>query len=156
LIDGGVFVNNPSMCAYAEVREKYVFTSKNLIEEKNNHPEGSKITAKDMVILSLGTGYAKQEYEYNSAKDWGLVEWVKPLIDIMMAGVSDVVDYQLMQMFKAVDCPEQYLRINSALPNDVSQEMDNASPENLQALKEFGNDVALKFENEINRFLNYL
>jgi patatin-like phospholipase/acyl hydrolase len=156
LIDGGVFVNNPSMCAYAEVREKYIFGINNEITEKKNNPAGTKVTAKDMVVLSLGTGYAKKEYDYNTAKNWGLVEWVKPILDMMMAGVSDVVDYQLMQMFNAVDCPSQYLRINDSMPNDVSSEMDNASQENLNALKEFGNDLALKFDIKIDNFLNYL
>jgi hypothetical protein len=34
--------------------------------------------------------------------------------------------------------------------------MDNASQENLNALKEFGNDLALKFDIKIDNFLNYL
>ena len=64
-IDGGVFANNPSLCAYAEVRKKF---------------EGNP-AAKDMAILSIGTGYVKKSYEYKDAKDWGTVEWIKPLID---------------------------------------------------------------------------
>src|SRR5450756_1469768 len=47
LIDGGVFVNNPALCAYAEVHNEY------------------EVTARDMAILSLGTGYEKQAYNYN-------------------------------------------------------------------------------------------
>ena len=53
LIDGGVFVNNPTLCAYAEVHNEF------------------KVTAKEMAILSLGTGFAKKSYDYNQAKDWG-------------------------------------------------------------------------------------
>jgi hypothetical protein len=44
LIDGGVFANNPALCAYAEVRNKF------RIPEDGN---GRGPTAKDMVILSL-------------------------------------------------------------------------------------------------------
>ena len=81
LIDGGVFVNNPALCAYAEVHNEY------------------EVTARDMAILSLGTGYEKQAYNYNQAKDWGMLGWIKPLISIMMSGVSEVVDYQLRQIY---------------------------------------------------------
>ncbi|MCP4610638.1 MAG: patatin, partial [Planctomycetes bacterium] len=72
LIDGGVFANNPTLCAYAEVRKKFQ----------------SKPTAKDVAILSIGTGYVKKSYSYKEAKDWGALGWIKPLIDIMMSGVS--------------------------------------------------------------------
>ncbi|MEG4630882.1 patatin-like phospholipase family protein [Microcoleus sp. AR_TQ3_B6] len=44
LIDGGVFANNPALCAYAEVRNKF------RIPNARNEREP---TAKDMVILSL-------------------------------------------------------------------------------------------------------
>src|SRR3989338_11708369 len=44
-IDGGVFANNPSMCAYAEARNT-AFPQHGIVEP----------TAKDMMILSIGTG----------------------------------------------------------------------------------------------------
>ena len=154
LIDGGVFVNNPAMCAYAEVHNKYQFGQDDIIVSK---PDGLRnITARDMVILSIGTGYIKTEYDYKSAKDWGLVEWVKPLLDIMMSGVSDVVDYQLRQMFSAVNCPGQYLRINGELPRDVNPEMDDAATENLRALAEFGNELAMNFSSQLNDFIELI
>ena len=129
LIDGGVFVNNPAMCAYAEAR-KLDF------DEFRNKP-----IAKDMVILSLGTGNVDNPYYYKNAKDWGMIEWLKPLIDIMMSGVSETVDYQLRQIYDAVGKPKQYLRISPELCN-ASPEMDDASRENLNALKESGNENA--------------
>lgn len=139
-IDGGVFANNPALCAYAEVREKF----------KN------KPTAKDMVILSIGTGYAhKQPYEYTKAKDWGMLEWVKPLLNIMMSGVSETVDYQLTQMFKTIDHPEQYLRINMELL-DGSPDMDNATPENLDALRQDGIRLAQEVDDKLNSFVDLL
>jgi len=120
LVDGGVFANNPSLCAYAEAR---------------NLPGNPK--AKDMFILCLGTGKIEKAYHYKQAKDWGLVEWLKPVLDIMMSGVGETVDFQLKQIFDAVGKPDQYVRIE---PNlfDASPEMDNASLENLNALKVAG------------------
>jgi len=138
LIDGGVFVNNPSLCAYSEVHSKY------------------NVTAKNMTILSIGTGFTRKEYDYDKAKNWGMAQWVKPLIDIMMSGVADVVDYQLKQIYHAVGAQNQYLRINTPMPGDVSSEMDNASPENLQALKELGSELAQNMSDQIDEFLELM
>lgn len=138
LIDGGVFVNNPTLCAFAEVYNEY------------------KTAPDKMAILSLGTGYSRKEYDYDKAKDWGMVQWVKPLIDIMMSGVADVVDYQLRQMFEAVGVPNQYLRINTEMPIDVNPDMDDASPKNLQALKELGTYTAQNFDAQLDAFVDLI
>ncbi len=138
LIDGGVFVNNPTLCAYAEVHTEY------------------SCTAVEMAILSLGTGYEKKAYDYNQAKDWGMIGWIKPLISIMMSGVSEVVDYQLRQIYSAVKAPAQYLRINTEFPINVSSDMDDASQDNLNALKELGTETAQKFDKKLDDFVKLL
>lgn len=138
LIDGGVFVNNPALCAFAEVVNEF------------------KTSPDKMVILSLGTGFTKKEYDYDKAKDWGMIQWVKPLIDIMMSGVAEVVDYQLKQIFESGGIQNQYLRINTKLPIDVSPDMDDASPENLQALKELGTYTAQNFDAELDAIVELL
>ena len=138
LIDGGVFVNNPTLCAFAEVYKQF------------------KTAPGKMIILSLGTGFSKKEYDYDNAKEWGMVQWVKPLIDIMMSGVADVVDYQLRQIFDASGKQKQYLRINTKLPIDVSPDMDDARPENLQALKELGTYTAQNFDKELDAIVELL
>lgn len=138
-IDGGVFANNPSLCAYAEVRKKF----------KDNP------AAKDMAILSIGTGYVKKSYEYKDAKDWGMVEWIKPLIDIMMSGVSETVDYQMAQIYDAVGQPDQYLRINGEL-QFADPDMDNASQDNLIDLKQDGTRIAEKFDSQMDSFIEFL
>jgi patatin-like phospholipase/acyl hydrolase len=138
LIDGGVFVNNPTLCAFAEVYKQF------------------QTTPDQMVVLSLGTGYSKKEYDYDKAKNWGMVQWVKPLIDIMMSGVAEVVDYQLRQIFDAIGAQNQYLRINTELPIDVSPDMDETSAENLQALKELGTYTAQGFDAELDAFVDLL
>lgn len=124
LVDGGVFANNPSMCTYAEARG---MTFANV----------SKPTAKDMFMLSIGTGTVKKEYPYAKAKDYGMMEWVQPVIDIMMSGNSETVTYQLGKLFEAGDNPKGFVRIEPELHN-ASSEMDLVTPENLAALKEAG------------------
>jgi hypothetical protein len=71
----------------------------------------------------------------------------------MMSGVSETVDYQLDQIFKSVNAPGQYLRINGQMPENVNPEMDNVDEKNLMALKEFGNDLYFRYENQIKDFL---
>jgi patatin-like phospholipase/acyl hydrolase len=137
LIDGGVFVNNPTLCAYAEARTQKFDTSRN------------KPKAADMVILSLGTGNVDKSYYYKNAKKWGAVEWIVPIIDIMMSGVAETVDYQLKQIYDAVGKPNQYIRISPEL-GDANSAMDDASTENLKALKKAGIESAIKHDKELN------
>ncbi len=136
LIDGGVFANNPALCAYAEARQ--VFKSES----------GNPISAKELIIFSLGNGgLTKMELDHNKVKNFGLIEWIKPLIDIMMSGVSQTVDYQLKQIYKTEFSLPQYVRIEPELGNAKS-DMGDASPRNLAALQEAGVKSAEKEEND--------
>lgn len=143
LIDGGVFANNPTLCAYSEAR--------NWTFDKFR----KKPTAKDMLILSIGTGKVMKPYYYKDAKDWGAMAWIRPLIDIMMSGVSETVDYHLKSIYEAVGKPDQYVRISPELSN-ASPEMDNASVENLNALKDAGTYSAELHEKELTRIAKLL
>lgn len=124
LIDGGVFVNNPAMVAYSEARTM-------------DFGEIEKPAAKDMMIVSIGTGSRSKQYAYKSAKDWGLAEWVKPLIEIMMSASSQTVHYHLTQIFDTLseELKSNYYRIEPKVVQ-ADAEMDNASVENMQKLEE--------------------
>ena len=73
-----------------------------------------------------------------------------------MSGVSEVVDYQLRQIFEAIGAHGQYIRINTELPIDVSPDMDDASPRNLQALKELGTYTAQNFDVQLDAMVDLL
>lgn len=127
LIDGGVFANNPAMCAYAEARSME-------FKGKFNLP-----TAKDMFLVSIGTGSIKKAYQYKDVKDFGMLEWIKPVIDIMMSANSETVHFQLRKMFntvtgKGMENPD-YVRMEPELL-DASPEMDDASEMNMNNLRE--------------------
>lgn len=139
LIDGGVFANNPAICAFTEVGRKFK----------------RRLGTNKIVLLSLGTGFLKKPYNYNKVKNWGAVQWIKPLIDIMMSGVSETVDYQLNQLFVAADRPDQYLRINSELLF-ADTEMDNTSGENLLALEKEGTRITTEYNDRLDHFLSLL
>jgi len=125
LIDGGVFVNNPALVAYSEVRNM----------EFNNINQSP--TAKDMMIVSIGTGSASKQYEYKKTKDWGAVGWIKPIIEIMMSGNSQTVHYHLKQIFGTLNDVDKndYHRLEPEVIT-ADKEMDNGSIENMTKLKE--------------------
>lgn len=143
LVDGGLVANNPALCAYAEARSMR-------FPKRSNSP-----TLKDMAILSLGTGEIKKPYPYEQAKDWGLVGWVRPIIDILMTANSDTVQYELAQMFDAVGRSAQYVRVIPTLHN-ASPDMDNASSANLRALQEAGTITAAAHRRQLEAFADLL
>ena len=149
VVDGGVFANNPTLCAYAEARQ--IFESM----REDRKALGKKVSASEMLILSVGTGTVKVPYAYETARGWGLAGWVRPVLDIMMSGVSDTVDFQLKQIFDAVGKPQNYVRLMPDLTG-VNPEMSDASPKNLEALRILGIRSAEKFDAELEKVANAL
>lgn len=131
LIDGGVFANNPTMCAYAEARSTR-FSEVLKDADKTDNP-----FAKDMIIVSIGTGSSPKPYQYKDAKDWGMIQWIQPVIDIMMSGNSETVHYQLRKIWETTGTPDNYTRLEPSL-HDAKSDMDDASAENLKKLYEAG------------------
>ncbi len=149
LVDGGVFANNPTLCAYAEARQ--IFESG--IEERER--ASKKCSASEMFILFVGTGTVKVPYELEKTKSWGLAGWARPIINIMMSGVSDTVDFQLKQIFDAVGHSENYIRVMPDL-NGASEDISNASLENIRQLTDAGINAAEKFDAELERAADIL
>jgi patatin-like phospholipase/acyl hydrolase len=122
LVDGGVFANNPAMCAYVEAR-------------KILDAQGLGLPAEtELLMVSLGTGQLTDHLRYEKAKGWGLLEWARPLIDVVFDGVSDTVDFQLKELLPRRDGLRRYYRFQTEL-GDVSDALDNAEPENVRDLK---------------------
>lgn len=142
LVDGGVFASNPTMCAYAESR-------------KHDFGKISRPGAKDMLILSLGTGKVEKQYMYDSIKDWGLLEWIRPVIDIMMTGVGETVHHQLLQIFNSVEMEENYLRISPDL-GDASPDMDEVSELNIRKLVKAGVSACEASKGRLDEFASLL
>lgn len=133
LTDGGVYANNPALCAYAEAR-KTKFKSLFNDELKVDCP-----SAKDMLILSFGTGTVKKQYHYENFQKAGAIKWLEPIIDVLMSANSETVDFQLTKMYQTLDTKDcnDYHRIEPPL-FEACSEMDDASPENLEKLKQAG------------------
>jgi uncharacterized protein len=140
LIDGGVFANNPAMCA--------------LVEAFGWNPA---LRVQDMNVLSLGTGAAEESFHYSEAKDSGEIAWLRPLLNILFDGVSETVDYQMQTLFKSANCSKQYLRLQADLRNsDVDTAMDNASEKNIEALERAGTKLAADNDAELTAFAKLL
>ncbi len=114
LVDGGVFVNNPAVSAYAEAIR--------LIKE-------GKLPEKPILVISLGTGELTRRITYQEAKDWGLIQWVKPILDVVFDGVSDAVDYQLDLILGK----ERFYRFQTRLVEGFD-DFDDASNTNINTL----------------------
>jgi uncharacterized protein len=151
LIDGGVFANNPALCAYAEARK----TDFGKILQHTNKPD--KPTVKDMIIVSIGTGATGKPYSYKDAKDWGAIGWLMPIIDILMSGNSETVSYQLKQMFDTLSDKDKkdYFRIEPSIEGAKSA-MDNATPENIQELVAAGRRYVTDHDEELNHIVDRL
>ncbi len=115
LIDGGVYANNPAMCAFAEAR--------------STHPD-----ADDFLIVSLGTGELTRRLPYDDVKGWGLIHWAQPVLSVVFDGISDTVDYQLKQLLPDRAGARRYYRFQTRL-DEGSDDMDDASRTNLRVLQ---------------------
>ncbi|MBC8046009.1 MAG: patatin-like phospholipase family protein [Fimbriimonadaceae bacterium] len=139
LIDGGVFANDPTLCAYSELRNAK-----------------SKPSAKDMFILSVGTGNVDTSYEFENAKKWGAIGWAKPIIDIMMSANSETNKYHLKRMFSVTKSDEYYVRIEPKNLMHANAEMDDASPENMQTLLQVGAATAEDNDALLDKIADFL
>lgn len=132
LIDGGVYANNPAMCAYVE--------AKTLFPEEN-----------DFLVISLGTGEAIKEIPYDKAKKWGVIGWAQPILYTVFDGVSDTVDYQLSQII-----PEgKYFRIQTVLTRE-SEPMDKTDKNSIERLKSLAFNMIHENSDSIDRICEYL
>jgi uncharacterized protein len=111
LVDGGVFANNPGMCAYVDALAEIGATP-------------------DVVMVSLGTGTLTRPLQYDAIKNWGEAQWVQPVINAMMDGVSNVTDFQLEQILGTAN----YYRLQTTL-DIANDEMDDTTSENIRNLE---------------------
>jgi patatin-like phospholipase/acyl hydrolase len=120
LVDGGVFANNPAMCAYVEAKKLW---------------PGAEI-----LVASFGTGEHTRPIEYADAKDWGLAHWAKPILDVVFDGVSDTVDHQMQTLCDTSVGGAGYFRFQTEL-NIGSDDMDNATRTNIAALQQKAHEL---------------
>jgi hypothetical protein len=102
-IDGGVYANNPSMCALAQCQDTRL-------------PD--KPSLSEVVLLSVGPG-TSLFYIKGQRLDWGYAQWAQPIISVMLEGAVGVADYQCKQILG-----EHYHRLSPTIPPGVSLPID--------------------------------
>lgn len=120
-IDGGVFAANPSMCALAQALDKGSNAASSLSE---------------VVLLSFGTGTSLKYIEKKDA-DWGLLQWARPLIDLMLDGTAGIADYQCEQLLG-----KQYHRLAPLFPAGTRVDMD--AVDKIPFMLNFANKVGIR------------
>ncbi|PHQ69031.1 MAG: patatin [Sneathiella sp.] len=138
LVDGGVFMNNPSMCAFSEAAK-------------------AGAAMEDIIMVSLGTGANDRKIKYEDAVDWGILKWAKPIIDVMMDGQADAAHYHLSQMFPAKDAKaaQRYFRFDTRLDLALD-DMDAANAGNILALKAEAQQILTTDKAEFKRMIGLI
>lgn len=148
-LDGGVFANNPTICAYSEARNM------NFIERGIENP-----TASEMQILSIGTGGGNFDLKpLKKSGSWCIIKWAKSTPNIMMDGSIDTTHYQMKQIFGTLKEKHHssYLRVD-VLPCDrkYAADMADASEKNINDLKVAGEKTLKQFKVQLDKFIEAL
>lgn len=140
LIDGGIFINSPTVSAYVEAKRLALGEPK--LSEASS-PE------KDFFALSLGTGEFAEGISYHSSKNWGKIGWLSPLLDCMSGGVANATDYQMDLLLES-----NYIRLQPKLKEFIS--LDDTSPPAMEKLKAAAEQLLSEKESEIERIISVL
>lgn len=125
LIDGGVFANNPAMCAYAEATRIFGCSNDKLL---------TKGKTEDIMLVSIGTGQLTRRIPVDRAQHWGLIHWARPLLNVVFDGVSGTVEYELNQLLNDENNLKKYYRFQVKLEKG-NDDIDDASRTNIHVLK---------------------
>ncbi|MEP6465241.1 MAG: patatin-like phospholipase family protein [Parafilimonas sp.] len=141
-IDGGVYVNNPSMAALVEFSKyhgDYLPSS-----------AADEIDYNDVFVLSLGTGSYTGKINDSDTLNKGEIYWAQQISEIMMRGVNRATDYEMKEMMNAGN----YLRLSIDIDNDTHSEMTNSTSETTQYLVAATNDMLQEQDKVINDFIS--
>ncbi|WP_282014211.1 patatin-like phospholipase family protein [Marinifilum flexuosum] len=129
-IDGGMIMNNPSLGALIEVLGNSSYKH----YKKNNKP----LELSDIAILSLGTGISSKQYSSKYSKRWGLLRWIKKVVNITLSAPVNLVSDQLETLYKSNNIEKNYLRLNVEIDEKYA-EMDDSRESTLNYLLDVTN-----------------
>ena len=138
LVDGGVFANNPSMIAISEAVSS-----------------GTELS--EIILCAIGTGMNDRKIPYEEANDWGPLGWAKPVISVMMDGMSDSAHYHARQLLPdSADSGEQrYFRFD--IPLEIAlDDIDAAHRANVVALSHEADKILKRQGDELDQLTEIL
>ena len=136
-VDGGMFANNPALCAYIEATK---------------FPAAPR--PEEIMLLSIGTGSINRNYPYEQSRRWGRLNWIRPALEIYSSSASQTVNHQLEMLYQQKDAIDNYLRIEPNLSDfEVSFSLDDASNDNIKGLKNVGIAMSKEYDAKLRAFL---
>jgi uncharacterized protein len=135
LIDGGVYANNPTMVGVVEAMAAY--------------------QTRDVFSLSLGTGDLTRPLPYERIRSWGLLRWARPLIDIVVDGVTSTVDFQAEELARSLGRVGGHHRLDVRLTT-ASDDIDDTSDRNLEALQRLAAGIVASRAEELEQIADTL
>jgi uncharacterized protein len=127
LVDGGVYINNPALLAFAMAP-----------------------VDRPLVLLSLGTGQRNsstpQTYEQIKSANW--LSTIRHVMDASMTGGGQIADAVLATLARTEGRPQKYWRIQTTV-GDCNFAMDDSSPQNTACLAALAQAVVRKCEADL-------
>lgn len=109
-VDGGVYINNPSMSGVSDVIKVY------------------GINPQDIEVLSLGTGSHPPSLDHTAK--YGKLSWASPISDVMMNGTSAAATYECEQIVG------KHIRVQISIDDKEKADMADSRPSTTEYIKE--------------------
>jgi patatin-like phospholipase/acyl hydrolase len=143
-IDGGVYMNNPTVGAIVEV-SRYT-------RESTYYDGFQNVPTEDIVVLSLGTGHYTNNVLYRKVDGGGELGWAPAISDVMMQGVNQVTDYEATELLE----DNNYLRLYINISDSSHDDMADSSDETLHYLLTQTQQMLATCNSAIDKFLPQL
>jgi patatin-like phospholipase/acyl hydrolase len=153
-IDGGVGMNHPAMAAVA-----FALNKQDHMDAQVGQKPGLGWKREDIKVLSLGCGTSnlnRIERHKVGKGDWGNLDWVKYLPDLLTESNMQASEYYVRQVLPK----SNYLRIQTDLKDLAVRlnrskpiELDCVKPKILDGMKDLAEQQYRLHRNEIKQFL---
>jgi len=133
-VDGGVFANNPSVCAVVSAMAIF-----------------KDIPTENVTVVSIGTGVRKSDSESinRRIKEGGTIEWAFKIVDLLFDGAANVQEHQMNRLFTE---GQNYFRFQCEL--DFDKGMDDVSAEHVSQLTNAATEASQgKWKNDYEKIM---